>query len=266
MGTADLDSYIATGRTTIRGWLYPADAHLLAVAAGLTADTGDLVEVGAFFGASAVELGYLARPGERVIIIDPFQDDPHDRWAPNSGLSLDGFLANWRRFHADDPTIMVGLSGELMPELPASSARLVHVDGAHYYDVVRQDVAEATRIVTANGVLVFDDVGPWQWPGVAAAVWKAVTDGELVPLAITSAKLYTTPRGSGLMSDELVARALARGMRMEGPHMVCGFDVWEAYEPAPSRWVRGRELTAGMVPPTLRAGARRLRRAITGSA
>ncbi|MPY94033.1 MAG: hypothetical protein GEV08_13510 [Acidimicrobiia bacterium] len=261
MRAADLDSYIATGRTTVRGWLYPADAHLLAVAAEIATDRGDLVEVGAFFGASAIELGYLRRAGDRLVVIDPFEDDPDDRWAPNSGLSMDGFLANWRRFHADDPTVIVGLSGDVMPTLPARSARLVHVDGAHHYDVVLEDVAQAIRIATPNGVLVFDDVGPWQWPSVAAAVWKAVTDGHLVPLAITTAKLYATPSGSELAPEELVARARARGMRTEGPHLVCGHEMWEAYAPPPTASARLRELAAGMIPPTLRAGARKLSRA-----
>lgn len=262
MGGADLDWYIAGGRTTVRGWLYPADAHLLAVAGEVATDPGDLLEVGTFFGASAIELGYLRRVGERLIVIDPFEDDPGDRWAPNSGLSLHGFLANWRRFHADDPTVVVGRSGDVMPELPSRSARLVHVDGAHYYDVVVGDVAEAARIVTPNGVVVFDDVGPWQWPGVAAAVWKAVTDGHFVPLAITTAKLYTTPAGSALSAAELVSAARARGMRMEGPHAVCGFEMWEAYAPPPPTSVRVRELAAGMIPPTLRRGARSLARAV----
>ena len=260
MRAADLEAYIATGRKSVRGWLYPADAHLLAVAAAVAADPGDLVEIGAFLGASAIELGYLRRPGESLIVIDPFEDDPNDRWAPDAGLSLDAFVANWRRFHAEDPTVLVGRSGDLMPTLPSSSARLVHVDGAHFYELVRQDAAEAVRVATPNGVIVFDDVGPWQWPSVAAAVWKAVTDGDLVPLVVTTAKLYTTPAGSSLLSDELVTRARARGMRMEGPHPVCGHDVWEAYAPPAPRSVRLRELGAGMVPPTLRHGVRRLRR------
>ncbi len=262
MSEADLDDYIAKGHRSVPGWLYPTDAHLMAVAASLATDPGDLVEVGTFFGASAIELGYLRRPGEQLVVIDPFEDVPDDRWAPNAELSADGFLANWRRFHRDDPTVHIGLSGDIMPTLAAGSARLVHIDGAHYYDVVRGDVAEALRVVTANGVIVFDDVGPWQWPGVAAAVWKAVTDGQLVPLAFSTAKLYTTPAGSSLSSDALAACARARGMRMEGPHVICGVDVWEAHAPPPPRTVRLRELAAGMVPPTVRSGKRQLTRLV----
>jgi hypothetical protein len=238
--------------------LYPADVHLLAVAGRLSPDPGDLVEVGAFFGASAIELGFLHRPGERVVVIDTFEDRPEDRWAPGAELSLEGFLANWRRFHAADPVVLVGRSQEVLPTLQAGSARLVHIDGAHHYDLVVEDVAEAIRIATPNAILVFDDIGPWQWPGVAAAVWRGVTDGRLVPLAITTAKLYATPAGSGLDASDLVAAGRAAGMRFEGPHPVCGADVWEAYAPPPPRSMRARELAAGMVPPTLRAAARRL--------
>lgn len=263
MGSTGLGAYIERGRSTVPGWLYPADAHLLAVAADAAADDGDLVEVGAFLGASAIELGYLRQPGQRLIVIDPFEDHPDDRWAPNARLSVDAFLRNWRRFHDEDPTVMIGRSSAMLPELPARSARFVHVDGAHYYDDVLTDVAEALRVATPNAVLVFDDVGPWQWPGVAAAVWKAVTDGELVPLAMTTAKLYATPSGSSLGADRLVALARGRGMRMEGPHPVCGHDVWEAYPPRPPRSVMLRELAAGLVPPTARIAARAVRRLAT---
>lgn len=259
MSEGGLDAYITTGHRSVPGWLYPTDAHLLAVAAPLVTDPGDLVEVGAFFGASAIELGFLRRQGEQLIVVDPFEDNPADRWAPNAELSVEGFLANWRRFHREDPTVHVGLSGDILPTLPAGSARIVHIDGAHYYDVVTGDVAEALRIATPNGLIVFDDVGPWQWPGVAAAVWKAVTDGLLLPLAFSTAKLYATPAGSALSSHALAARARGRGMRMEGPHVICGVDVWEAYPPPPSRSVRLRELAAGMVPPTARSGGRRLK-------
>jgi hypothetical protein len=258
VGGGGLESYIARGRTQVQGWLYAADAHLLAAAGDVVADDGDLVEVGAFMGASAIELGYLRRPGEEVVIVDPFEDRPEDRWAPNAHLSVDAFLLNWRRFHPSDPRVLVGRSGDVLPTLPPRSARLVHIDGAHHYDVVLEDVAQALRIATPNAVLVFDDVGPWQWPGVAAAVWQAVTDGRLVPLAITTAKLYTTPAGSSLAPGHLVRRARARGMRLEGPHRVCGSDVWEAYAPPPSRSEKARQLANGMVPPTMAQAARKL--------
>ncbi len=266
MANVDLASYLVSGRTTVPGWFYPADAHLFAVAASLASGPGDLVEVGAFLGASAIELGFLRRADERVVVIDPFEDVPDDRWAPDAGLSVDAFLANWRRFHAADPTLLVGRSDERLPEIATGTARFVHIDGSHYYDDVRADIAEALRIAQPDAVLVFDDVGPWQWAGVAAAVWKAVTDGELVPLAITTAKLYTTPAGSSLSADTLVAAARSEGMRMEGPHPVVGWPVWEAYAPPAPPAARARELAAGLVPPTLRSAggtvARRVSRVV----
>lgn len=260
MGGGGLESYIARGRKQVRGWLYAADAHLLAAAGHVAGDDGDLLEVGAFLGASAIELGYLRRPGEQVVVIDPFEDLPADRWAPNAGLSVDAFLRNWRRFHPSDPRVVVGRSQDVLPTLPPHSARLVHVDGAHHYDVVRGDVAQALRIATPSAVLVFDDVGPWQWPGVAAAVWEAVTDGRLVPLAVTTAKLYATPAGSSVASADLAAHARARGMRLEGPHPVCGSQVWEAYAPPASRSRKARRLATGMVPPTIAQAVRKLAR------
>jgi hypothetical protein len=258
-GSEGLERYVSHGSRSVRGWLHPADAQLLVAADQVTSGPADLVEVGAFLGASAIELGFFCRPGERLVVIDPFEDLPDDRWAPDAGLSVDAFLANWRRFHPQDPAVMVGRSETELPKLAAGSARLVHIDGDHHFEAVRSDVAEALRIATPDAVLVFDDVGPWQWPTVAAAVWKSVTDGDLVPLAVTAAKLYATLPGSAVRSTQLVEAARARGMRIEGPHPLCGWDVWEAHEPAPAGPARVRRLAAGLVPPAAGSLARRAR-------
>ena len=48
-------------------------------------------------------------------------------------------------------------SNELRDADLGSRFRIVHVDGSHRYDIVRQDIAAAVDLVTDGGVIVIDD-------------------------------------------------------------------------------------------------------------
>lgn len=195
-------TYITTGRTSVPGWFDEQDAELFALVSDLQHDRGiigDLLEIGVYQGASAILLGYLAGPGERVILSDLFGTSPEV--APEvrqdlriyDGVALETFLSQWHRFHTAAPDeVIVGPSTVLHDRGWDRPVRFAHIDGGHTHEVVRGDISLAEDVLDAEGgVVVFDDIRGGHTPGVAAAVWGAVESGGLVPFAQTG-KLYAS--------------------------------------------------------------------------
>jgi hypothetical protein len=66
------------------------------------------------------------------------------------------------------------------------------VDGSHEYDIVREDIRTAERMLVGGGIVAFDDISTAHNPGSALAIWEAVLGGRMKPICITEAKLYGT--------------------------------------------------------------------------
>ena len=185
----------------VPGMIAPLDANLfihLSEAQGKRIDKGDLLEIGAWFGRSAILLGYLRGAGERLHVCDLFETIPpteagrHELVQGNADTaSRDEFEGNFRRFHSDPPVVHQCPSSELATELQ-SSVRFVHIDGSHTYEAVVEDIALARGIVPDGGLVVFDDFSNIGHPGVAAGLWPSLARREFEPFALTPAKLYAT--------------------------------------------------------------------------
>jgi hypothetical protein len=100
------------------------------------------------------------------------------------------FVDQYLRFHAQLPTILVSASTGIDAEALADTCRFVHIDGSHTYDIVREDIRTAERILGPGGIVAFDDISTAHNPGSALAVWEEVLSGRFVPLCLTEAKLY----------------------------------------------------------------------------
>lgn len=162
---------------------------------------GHLLEIGAYFGKSAILLGHLARaPYERLLVNDVFEeterlDDEsrHEfaRWY--SEASEQGFLKQYARFHAQPPEVLVGSSAEIDVSSLNGACRLVHVDGGGGYDVVGRDALTAKRLLGPGGIVAFGGLSDPRRPEAALAVRDLVLAGDaFVPLLVTGAKLYGT--------------------------------------------------------------------------
>src|SRR5262249_54973385 len=124
---------------------------------------GDILEVGAYLGKSAVLLGYLLRERERLVVIDLFGEpavtkEQRAEQRSYSGLTQLAFEKNYARFHSIRPTVLQGSSDQHLQSLPSQTFRLIHVDGSHEHETVRADLAQATRLITVNGLIVMDDI------------------------------------------------------------------------------------------------------------
>jgi hypothetical protein len=233
----DAETYITEHRAGIPGWFDELDARMFLASDRASSDHGDLLEIGAYVGKSAILLGFLTQPDEEAIVVDLFdapaptaeQRAEQARWY--AGLTRDAFMTNWRRFHEREPRVLVGRSDEMLPQLASSSCRLIHVDGSHEYDAVRTDIANALRVATANAVLVFDDIIGSHTPGVTAAVWGTALEGLIVPLLQTRSKLFATVPGSSVTGRALAEQGSKVGVQVVESHRVAEFEVWEVTMP-----------------------------------
>jgi hypothetical protein len=188
---------------TVPGWFSFLDALVfveldrLQRAQGIS---GDLFEIGTSFGKSAIVLGSLARPPEeRVTVCDVFEHkeslDPESRMIIDHwylDVTEKAFLQEYERFHEHPPDVIIGPSGEIDAGERAGTCRIVHIDGGHRYEVVRQDAATARTLLGPGGLVAFGNISTPDNPGVALAVWELVLGGEFAPLCITEGKLYGT--------------------------------------------------------------------------
>jgi hypothetical protein len=198
-GTPALETLLAR-LGSVPGWLYPVDVSVFLAVDDLQRRhgiSGDLLEIGAYLGKSAILLGYMRRDDERLVVCDLFEEEAggaesrrETRWYAEPKRSA--FESNYLGVHAELPTIIQGPSATLGETLDPHSFRIVHLDGSHLYDTVRQDLATAKELLVDGGIVICDDYRTAHTPGVAAAVWSEVATGGLIPLCVTEAKLYGT--------------------------------------------------------------------------
>lgn len=180
---------------SIPGWFFPADFRLFDFLLSLES-TGDLAEIGAYKGASAILLGLHRRPDETLTICDLFEIPAEG--APNRGesesfysdLTRDAFERNYLSVLPTLPEILQVSSLEILDHVSPATCRFVHVDGSHLYDFVHSDIRAARAMLKPDGVVAFDDWCSWDTPGVAVALMEQLVAGELHAIATTSAKFY----------------------------------------------------------------------------
>ena len=187
----------------IPGWFMPIDQAAFSWILGFqnrVEPEGALVELGVFKGKSAVVMGNFLRPGEVFTACDLFDDietsqaadDNEKRFFKTQSLTQDAFEANYLAFHAELPRIVKGPTAEVTRHVAPDTARFVHIDAGHTYDLVREDTASARVMLRDNGVVVFDDYRKAGTMGTAAAVWEAILNEGLKPIVNTEFKLYAT--------------------------------------------------------------------------
>ncbi|MET9253484.1 class I SAM-dependent methyltransferase [Streptomyces sp. NPDC048182] len=246
----------------VPGWFRPLDQVLFAWFLDRQEEqeaTGDLLELGAYLGKSAILLGHHLRPGERLTVCDLFGSEPPD--AANRAeaaksyatLTRQAFERNYLSFHETLPAIVQAPSSAITGEVAAGSCRFVHVDASHLYEHVEGDIRAARELLRPDGIVVLDDFRSEHTPGVAVAAWEAVLDRGLRPVCLSTQKLYATWGDPGPVQEALLAAFEGRAD--------CGVTV----EPAAGhRLVRLRAGGQGMRPPSLPASRHRAPAALPG--
>lgn len=188
-------------RRSIKGAFWDMDFLLFDVIlsgqqkAGLV---GDILEIGALYGKSAIVLGLHARETEVVIVCDVFDDSGVDsaniieNALSYPELKRGAFEANYRRWVRREPRIVQELSASIRSHVADGTIRFAHIDGGHHFNVVREDLFNTRPLMAPGGVVALDDFRALHTPGVAAAAWSAVVNEGLIPVCASEQKLYAT--------------------------------------------------------------------------
>lgn len=183
----------------IPGWLDFPNAELMyELSHNLKILSGNILEIGSFFGRSATCLGYSLNSGETITVVDPFGTikfgDTDFETSNQNGLFRNLTEKKFKNFyafsHKKPAVIHIGLSKEILPELK-EKYKLCHIDGGHSYKDVKQDIQNVLKLLSDKSVIIFDDYGNVNHPGVKEAVDEFILDGILIPI-IYLGKLYVT--------------------------------------------------------------------------
>jgi hypothetical protein len=159
---------------------------------------GDLLDLGAYLGKSAILMGHYLVGEQRLTVCDLFDDpavelDHGDEMRPyRPTLSRQAFERNYLAFHPALPAIVQGLTTDIPNHVAVASCRFVHVDASHLYPHVAADIQTSRMVLHDQGMVACDDFRQPHTPGVAAAVWAAVVCGDLRPVCLSDSKFYGT--------------------------------------------------------------------------
>ena len=211
-----LVSEIETLVADVHGWSPIDQLFTLSMLAHATSHLdGDLVEVGSWFGRSAIVLGAAARDTHGIVhCIDPFPD--RDDWKQNADgsysfeMEIDGrrlagyqdqtvwgapFEAQMAPVYAKSPSVLEGflanvrksgLEGFVQPHRGTTATfveqarsdfrcRLVFLDGDHGYDAVIDDLARMIPMLLPGGWICFDDAFS-SYEGVNRAITERIIE------------------------------------------------------------------------------------------
>ncbi|MEW2084691.1 class I SAM-dependent methyltransferase [Streptomyces sp. NPDC005283] len=217
----------------VKGWFWPADQLLFDWFLTHQRDTdpqgrGDLLELGAYLGKSAIFVGGYLRDGEEFTVCDlwdsPAPDDPNsaEMGRSYSTLTRRAFEANYLSFHDTLPTLVQAPTSVITSRVGPGSCRFVHVDASHLYEHVHGDIEAARELLQPEGIVAFDDFRAEHCPGVSAAVWGAVPTTGLKPICITGTKLYGTWGDPAPVREALLAWLGTREDLWHGVEEVAG--------------------------------------------
>ncbi|MET9799557.1 class I SAM-dependent methyltransferase [Streptomyces sp. NPDC006368] len=276
----------------VKGWFAPVDQLLFDWILTGQRDAGvrgDLLELGAYLGKSAIFTGFYRGEGEEFTVCDLFDSPAPDEsngaemTRSYATLTRRAFETNYLAFHEALPRVVQAPTSSITAHVAPASCRFVHVDASHLYEHVHGDVEAARVLLAPDGIVAFDDYRAEHCPGVAAAVWGAVAVSGLRPVCLTGTKLYGTWGDPAPVRDALLRWLKPRGDLWHGVEEVAGAPLirvkphgvtapWTPRPrhtpppPAPSATPERPE-PAVPGPPTVPAGRvgrlRRLKRALT---
>lgn len=189
-----------------------------------TADAGpgDLAELGALYGKSAVLIGSHLGDGETFTVVDLCEDEAADEAnavenaGTYPGLTRRTFEENYARVLGRLPSVVQGLSQEVLNNAAHGTHRFVHIDASHLYEHVRVDIKSSRVLLRPEGVVVLDDYRAPHTPGVAAAAWESVLNGGLRPFALSPQKMYATWGNPDPWREVVEAEAVRAGLPVAG--------------------------------------------------
>ena len=172
----------------IAGWLSPGAIYLFALIDHVQKRlkiAGNLFEIGVHHGKSALVLGAMARPADRLGVCDVFGAQALNVSASGKG-DREIFLRNFRGAFADDSflTIYEKLSSGLTAD-EVTPCRFLHVDGGHSSPEALADLELCKQCLVPGGIIAVDDAFHPTWPGVTDAIFTFLSrHKDMAPLVV----------------------------------------------------------------------------------
>jgi cephalosporin hydroxylase len=155
--------------------------------------TGPIIEIGSFFGGSAMMMSEFKRP---IICVDKWEVACLDEvlkthyWQKefrNIKITDDNFYAIFRELEKAIPFIKSVRGDSVAPFtiervkslLGDELAGMIFIDGLHTFEQVSAEISAYLLLLKTNGFMVFHDYHP-DFKGVVEAVNDAVNDGRLM--------------------------------------------------------------------------------------
>jgi predicted O-methyltransferase YrrM len=164
----------------VPGYFNADDATHFALVLGMqnfAGPSGDILEIGTWFGRSAGYLATFIRPGERLVVCDAFERETTDKYTRRP--SQQDLRRNVKLiapgFDLDALVVHDCLSSDLRLD-PGIRFRCVHVDGGHAHDEALGDLRLVADHVIPGGLIIVDDFRHETWPGVTTAVHQFLAE------------------------------------------------------------------------------------------
>lgn len=159
-GIAAVDHYLETGYAGVVGMSSRFAAAICTGILKVQSDlgvSGPIAEIGTFEGRFFIAMAHALKPGEVALGMDLFD------W-PNPQV-LDRFEANCLKHGvAPDKRITWKVDSrttkpeDLLEKLGGKNPRFFHIDGEHSRHALARDLALATAVTGAEGIIVLDDM------------------------------------------------------------------------------------------------------------
>jgi predicted O-methyltransferase YrrM len=145
----------------VEGWLAPDEGALLYMAAKSCTE-GAIVEIGAWKGKSTIFLAKGSKAGNNVKIhsIDPHTGASEQKAVDSNIWTYPEFKTNIHALNVDDiiaPIVKTSAEAAKEWDMPIE---LLFIDGAHEYDLVKQDFELWVPHVIKNGMVLMHDTNP----------------------------------------------------------------------------------------------------------
>lgn len=157
----------------IPGWLDRGEADVFADVLTRQSEAGivgDILEIGVFWGRSAAVEAQFLQPGEHLVLVDVFE---------NGCGSEEGVWENLQMVLPDLDRDIVEFWVMRSQDFPRDRQfRFIYVDGGHTEADALADLRLGEDVLQDQGVMVVDDYGGTEWPGVTAAVDTFLAEGR----------------------------------------------------------------------------------------
>ena len=193
---------------------------------------GNILEIGAYLGKSAVVLGAHKCKNEETFVCDVFQgltdsENSQENDFSYSDLTRKSFERNYFNALGELPKILECSSMKLWSEIPQEKFRFIHIDGSHLYDFVKNDLDFAINsLIAPGGVIVMDDFRAQHTLGVSKTLWESILSGKICPLIFSAAKVYLVSASDITFNIEaLQAELLEGGYATESLNLFSGTSI-----------------------------------------